>query len=69
MDLVNFGKGVEIENSSSGIDPSLILSNSPITWSFYPDIDIMLFDPDFPINGSIGWEAKLAYRIRAIQLQ
>lgn len=55
---------VQIENSQSGIDPNLILFNSPITWSFYPDIDIMLFDPRSPINGSLGWEAKLIYRIR-----
>ena len=24
----------------------------------------MLFDPHFPVNGSIGWEAKLSYRLR-----
>ena len=54
---------VEIENSSSGINPSLSLSNNPITWSFYPDVDIMLFDPHSPINGSLGWEATLAYKL------
>ena len=52
---------VQIENSPGTINQSLILSESPVTWSLYPDVDIMLFDPDFPINGSIGWEAKLAY--------
>ena len=36
---------VEIENSSSGINPFLSLSNNSIAWSFYPDVDIMLFDP------------------------
>ena len=54
---------VEIENSSSGINPFLSLSNNPIAWSFYPDVDIMLFDPHSPINGSLGWEATLAYRL------
>jgi len=57
-------RNVKIENSPRTINQSLILSESPVTWSLYPDIDIMLFDPNFPINGSIGWEAKLAYRIR-----
>ena len=57
-------KNVQVTNSSAGIDPSLTLSNSPITWTFYPDVDIMLFDPHSPINGSLGWEAKLAYRLR-----
>ena len=55
---------VQIENSSAGINPSLALSDSPLTWSFFPDVDIMLFDPHFPINGSLGWEATLSYRIR-----
>ena len=54
---------VEIENSSSGINPFLSLSNNPIAWSFYPDVDIMLFDPHSPINGSLGWEATLSYRL------
>ena len=55
---------VQIENSSAGINSSLTFSDNPLTWSFYPDVDIMLFDPHSPINGSLGWEAKLAYRIR-----
>lgn len=55
---------VQIENSPSGINANLNLFKSPVTWSFYPDIDIMLFDPRSPINGSLGWEAKLIYRIR-----
>ncbi len=55
---------VEVANSSAGINPSLVLSDSPLTWSFFPDVDIMLFDPDFPINGSLGWEASFSYRIR-----
>ena len=60
----NLWKNVRIENSMEAINQSLTLSKSPATWSLYPDVDIMLFDPDFPINGSIGWEANLAYRIR-----
>ena len=55
---------VQIDNSSARINSSLSLPNTPVFWSFYPDIDIMLFDPHSPINGSIGWEAKLAYKIR-----
>ncbi len=54
---------VKIENAPGAINQSLILSEDPVTWSLYPDVDIMLFDPDFPINGSIGWEARVAYRI------
>ena len=57
-------KNVKIENSPVAINQSLTLSEKPITWSLYPDVDITLFDPDFPINGSIGWEAKIAYRVR-----
>ncbi len=60
----NLWDTVQINNSSAGINSSLTLSNSPITWSFYPDVHLMLFDPHSPINGSLGWEAKLAYRIR-----
>ena len=56
-------KKVQVVNSSAGIDSSLTLSNRPITWTLYPDVEIMLFDPQSPINGSLGWEAKLAYRI------
>ncbi|MFL2800090.1 MAG: YjbH domain-containing protein [Paracoccaceae bacterium] len=57
-------KDIKIDNSSGEINTNLVLSRSPITWSFYPDVDIMLFDPHSPINGSLGWEANLAYRIR-----
>ncbi len=60
----NLWKNVKIENSPGAINQSLSLSEGPLTWSIYPDVDLALFDPDFPINGSIGWEAKLAYRIR-----
>ena len=56
-------KDVKIENSSAGINSSLTLSDNPTTWSFYPDVELMLFDPHFPINGSIGWEATLSYRL------
>jgi len=35
---------------------------SPLTWSVYPDVDIMLFDPHAPIRWSIGWKAKARYR-------
>ena len=52
-----------IDNSPKGLNSKSNIYNSPITWSFYPDIDIMLFDPHTPINGSLGWEAKLIYRI------
>ena len=31
---------------------------------FLSDIDLVLFDPHSPINGSIGWEAKLNYRLK-----
>ena len=55
---------VLISNSLEGLNSKLAIYNSPITWSFYPDIDIMLFDPHTPINGSLGWEAKFIYRIR-----
>ena len=36
---------------------------TPFTWSFYPDVDIMLFDPHAPIRWSIGWQSNLEYRI------
>ncbi len=36
---------------------------TPLTWSFYPDIDIMLFDPHAPIRWSLGWESNVEYRI------
>ena len=39
-------------------------SDSPLTWSFYPDIDVMLFDPHSPINGSLGWVTNLSYNLR-----
>ncbi len=54
---------VKIVNSSAGINSSVTLSDSPTTWAFYPDIEIMLFDPHSPINGSLGWEATFNYRI------
>ncbi len=57
-------ENVRVENSSAGINSSFALSNSRLTWSFYPDLDMLLFDAHSPINGSIGWEAILAYRIR-----
>ena len=56
-------ENVKIDNSLEGINTSLMLYTSPVTWSFYPDVDIMLFDPHSPINGSLGWEANIAYRI------
>ena len=56
-------KDVKIENSSAEINSSLSLSENPTTWSFYPDVELMLFDPHFPINGSLGWEATLSYRL------
>ena len=56
-------KTVKIDNSAAGIYSSFNVTTSPLTWSFYPDIDIMLFDPQSPINGSLGWEANLAYRL------
>lgn len=56
-------KEIKIDNTFKGIEASLNLSKSRTTWSFYPDIDIMLFDPHSPINGSIGWEARLGYRL------
>ena len=40
------------------------LSDNPLNWSFYPDIDVMLFDPHSPINGSIGWVTNLSYRLK-----
>ena len=49
-------ENVQIDNSPSGINSFLTLSKKSINWSLYPDIDIMLFDPHFPINGSIGWK-------------
>ena len=56
-------KDVQIENASTGINSSFTLSDSSTTWSFYPDVELLLFDPHFPINGSLGWEATLSYRI------
>ena len=56
-------KDVKIDNASAGIYSSFNLSDRPTTWSFYPDLDLLLFDPHFPINGSLGWEATLSYRI------
>ena len=55
---------VKIKTLHQRINQSLTLSDSPVTWSIYPDVDIMLFDPDFPINGSHWLGSKLAYRIR-----
>ncbi len=54
---------VKIENSSAGTNSSFTLSDNPTTWAFYPDVEIMLFDPHSPINGSLGWEATLNYRV------
>ena len=56
-------KNTKIENSPKRISSSLSLSDSPLTWSFYPDVDVVLFDPHSPINGSLGWAANLSYRL------
>ena len=63
MGLISYGKTY---NRQFSIRNKFIFDSfkNPINWSLYPDIDIMLFDPHFPINGSIGWEAKLSYRLR-----
>ena len=55
---------VNFNNSSTTINQTQSSSENNLTWSFYPDVDIMLFDPHSPINGSIGWEAKLNYRFK-----
>ena len=57
-------KHTKIENSALAMHSTSNLSSSPFTWSFYPDIDVMLFDPHSPINGSIGWVAHLSYRLK-----
>ncbi len=54
---------VKITNSSAGINSSFTLSKSRTTWTLYPDVDLMLFDPQSPINGSLGWQANMSYRI------
>ena len=43
---------------------SLYFLKNKFSWSFYPDVDVMLFDPHSPISGSIGWEARSSYRLR-----
>ena len=55
MDQTNFGSTLKIENSPLCMLSTSILSDNPLNWSFYPDIDVMLFDPHSPINGSLGW--------------
>ena len=60
----NLWEHIKIENSASGIHSTSNPSDSALTWSFYPDIDIMLFDPHSPINGSIGWVTSLSYKVR-----
>ena len=59
-------KNTKIENSKT-CKSSLSLSDSPLTWSFYPDVDVVLFDPHSPINGSLGWAANLSYRLETLQ--
>ena len=54
---------VTFKNPSPTISKDQGFVGKKTIWSIYPDIDIMLFDPDFPINGSIGWEAKFSYRL------
>ncbi len=61
---MKFWEYVKIENSEPGMHPSSNPSDSPLTWSFYPDINIVLFDPHSPINGSIGWVTNLSYKVR-----
>ncbi len=56
-------RNVKIVNSSAGTNSSFTLSKNRASWSIYPDVDLMLFDPHSPINGSLGWEATLAYKI------
>lgn len=55
---------VKVNNSGANINHSLHLSKNNLLWSFYPDVELMLFDPHSPINGSIGWNARLNYRLR-----
>ena len=55
---------IKIENSALSMDLITNPSDNSLTWSFYPDIDIMLFDPHSPINGSIGWVANFSYRLK-----
>ena len=59
-----FWKYIKIENSSLSMLSTSYLSDNPLNWSFYPDIDVMLFDPHSPINGSIGWVTNLSYRLK-----
>ena len=54
---------VKIESSKLSMHSNINALNSPFIWSFYPDIDVMLFDPHSPINGSIGWVTNLSYRL------
>ncbi|MDC3076194.1 YjbH domain-containing protein [Paracoccaceae bacterium] len=55
---------VNFDNAPTTINRKQIFFRKNLMWSFYPDIEIMLFDPHSPINGSIGWEAKLNYRLK-----
>ena len=57
-------ESVNFYNSIAKKNPEKISLEKKLTWSFYPDIEIMLFDPHSPINGSIGWEARLSYRLK-----
>ncbi len=56
-------ESVEIHNVPNEYSKTRKNNYTPFTWSFYPDVDIMLFDPHAPIRWSIGWQSNLEYRI------
>ena len=55
---------VQFNQSPPRVNQSLYFLKNKFSWSFYPDVDVMLFDPHTPISGSIGWEARSSYRLR-----
>lgn len=55
---------VQFNPSPPRVNQSLYFLKNKFSWSFYPDVDVMLFDPHSPISGSIGWEARSSYRLR-----
>jgi hypothetical protein len=59
----NLWKKVKVKNIGRIYQDQWKTNFTPFSWSLYPDIDIMLFDPHAPVRWSIGFNAKARYRI------
>ncbi len=59
----NLWKNVNVKNTAKKKSYYGSSNFSPLTWSFYPYLDVMLFDPHAPIRWHIGLEAKARYRM------